>query len=177
MPMRIREAAHSDVPAISKVHVDTWRTTYQGIVPEQHLANLSYERRAKSWYRIFDRALEDGNFTYVATNESDEIIGFANGGVERTGDLLYKGELTAIYIRQSDQKKGIGRELVQVVAERLDRLRINSMLVWVLVDNPACQFYDALEGERVFEKEIMVGGKSLIEVAYGWVDTKNLRAS
>ena len=175
--MMIREATHIDVPAISRVHVDTWRTTYRGIVPDKHLEKLSYDRRAKGWYQILNRAPEDGNFTYIAEDKSGEIVGFANGGVERTGDPVYKGELTAIYIRQNHQGKGIGRRLVQVVADRLDRLGINSMLVWVLVDNPACQFYAALGGELVYEKELTIGGQPLIEVAYGWTDTKNLRAS
>jgi GNAT superfamily N-acetyltransferase len=175
--MMIREATQSDVPAISRVHIDTWRTTYRGIVPDEHLENLSYERRANGWYQILNRAPEDGNFTYIAEDESDEIVGFANGGVERTGDPIYRGELMAIYIRQSYQEKGIGRGLVQVVAERLGRLGINSMLVWVLVDNPACQFYAALGGKIVHEKELTIGGKPLIEVAYGWVDTGNLRTS
>ncbi len=175
--MMIREATQSDVPAISRVHVDTWRTTYRGVVPDEHLANLSYERRANGWYQILNRAPEDGNFTYIAEDESGEIVGFANGGIERTGDPIYRGELTAIYIQQNYQGKGIGRGLVQVVAERLGRLGINSMLVWVLVDNPACQFYAALGGKLVHEKELMIGGKPLIEVAYGWVDTGNLRTS
>jgi len=95
--MLIREATHNDVPAIAKVHVDTWRTTYRGIVPDEHLVNLSYERRANGWYRILSLAPEDGNFTFVAEDESGEIVGFANGGVERTGDPIYQGELTAIY--------------------------------------------------------------------------------
>ncbi|NBD32627.1 MAG: GNAT family N-acetyltransferase [Cyanobacteria bacterium] len=175
--MMIREATQSDVPAISRVHVDTWRTTYRGVVPDEHLANLSYERRANGWYQILNSAPEDGNFTYIAEDESGEIVGFANGGIERTGDPIYRGELTAIYIQQNYQGKGIGRGLVQVVAERLGRLGINSMLVWVLVDNPACQFYAALGGKLVHEKELMIGGKPLIEVAYGWVDTGNLRTS
>lgn len=51
------------------------------------------------------------------------------------------------------------------------------MLVWVLVDNPACQFYAALGGNPVHEKEIEIGGKPLIEVAYGWIETGNLRRS
>jgi GNAT superfamily N-acetyltransferase len=175
--MSIREATHSDVPAISRVHVDTWKTTYRGIVPDEHLANLSYERRANGWYQILNRASEDGNFTYIAEDESGEIVGFANGGVERTGDPVYRGELTAIYIRQSYQGKGIGRGLVRIVAERLGQLGINSMLVWVLIDNPACQFYAALGGKIVREKELTIGGKPLIEVAYGWMDTGNLRTS
>jgi GNAT superfamily N-acetyltransferase len=175
--MLIREATHNDVPAIAKVHVDTWRTTYRGIVPDEHLVNLSYERRANRWYRILSLAPEDGNFTFVAEGESGEIVGFANGGVERTGDPIYKGELTAIYIRQTHQGKGIGRCLVRAVVEKLGRSGIDSMLVWVLADNPAYQFYAALGGKRVHEKELEIGGKPLIEVAYGWLNTRSLRGS
>jgi GNAT superfamily N-acetyltransferase len=175
--MIVREATHNDVPAIAKVHVDTWRTTYRGIVPDEHLAKLSYERRANGWYQILNHAPEDGNFTYVAEEEAGEVVGFANGGVERTGDPVYKGELTAIYIRQTHQGKGIGRCLVRAVAEKLGRSGIDSMLVWVLVDNPACQFYAALGGKRVHEKELEIGGKPLIEIAYGWLNTGSLRCS
>jgi GNAT superfamily N-acetyltransferase len=88
---------------------------------------------------------------------------------------VYKGELTAIYIRQSHQGKGIGRYLVRAVAGRLHLSGINSMMVWVLVDNPACQFYSALGGKPVHEKELEIGKKPLIEVAYGWMDTGSLR--
>jgi GNAT superfamily N-acetyltransferase len=174
--MIVREATQNDVSAIAKVHVDTWRTTYRGIVPDEHLANLSYERRANGWYQILNQAPEDGNFTYVVEEESGEIIGFASGGIERTGDPVYKGELTAIYIRQKHQGKGIGRCLARAVAERLYRSGINSMLVWVLVNNSACQFYSALGGKTVREKELEIGGKPLIEVAYGWIDTVTLRS-
>ncbi|MEO1210420.1 MAG: GNAT family N-acetyltransferase [Cyanobacteria bacterium J06638_20] len=173
--MLIREATHDDVPAISRVHVDTWRTTYRGIMPDEHLAKLSYERRERGWYAVFKQAAEDGNFTYVVQDESGEIIGFANGGKERTGDPAFRGELTGIYIRQAYQGQGLGRRLVQVVAERLSQLGLDSMLIWVLVDNPACGFYAALGGQRVREQELQIGGKPLIEVAYGWVDTRKLR--
>ncbi|MFB2893443.1 N-acetyltransferase family protein [Aerosakkonemataceae cyanobacterium BLCC-F50] len=173
MIMIVREATHNDVPAIARVHVDTWRSTYQGIVPDEHLAKLSYEQRANFWHQIFHLPPEDSNFTFVAEEESSKIVGFANGGVERTGDPLYKGELNAIYILQIHQGKGIGRCLVQAVAKMLIQLGIKSMLVWVLVDNPACQFYTALGGEPVREKEIEIGGKRLIEVAYGWKNLEN----
>jgi GNAT superfamily N-acetyltransferase len=76
-------------------------------VPDEHLANLSYARRANGWYKIFNHAPEDSNFTYVAEEEPGEIVGFVNGGVERTGDPVYKGELMAIYILQNHQGKGI----------------------------------------------------------------------
>jgi hypothetical protein len=61
--MIVREATHSDVSAMAQVHVDTWRTTYQGIVPDEFLANLSYEKRENSWHQVLENAPNDGSFT------------------------------------------------------------------------------------------------------------------
>jgi hypothetical protein len=36
-------------------------------------------------------------------------------------------------------------------------------------------FYSALGGKLVHEKELEIGGKPLIEVAYGWMDSGSLR--
>jgi GNAT superfamily N-acetyltransferase len=121
-------------------------------------------------------ASEDDNFTCVAEEESGEIVGFVNGGVERTGNSVYQGELTAIYIRQIHQGRGIGRCLVRAAAEKLEQRGIDSMLVWVLADNPAYQFYAKLKGIPVYKKELEIGGKRLIEIAYGWTNTSTLRS-
>jgi ribosomal protein S18 acetylase RimI-like enzyme len=173
--MIVREATHSDVSAMARVHVDTWRTTYRGIVPDELLANLSYEKRENGWHQVLDKAPKDDNFTYVAEDESGQIVGFANGGVERAGDPVYQGELSAIYVLKSHQQEGIGRELVRAATQRLGRMKIHSMLVWVLADNPACRFYETLGGQKVYEKEIERGGAKLIEIAYGWTDIANLQ--
>ncbi len=174
--MIVREATRSDVSAMARVHVDTWRTAYRGIVPDEFLTNLSYEKRENGWHQILDNASKDGNFTYVAESESGQIVGFANGGVERAGDPVYQGELRAIYVLQSYQQKGIGRELVRKVAQKLIQMEIHSMLVWVLADNPACRFYERLGGQKVYEKEIERGGVKLIEIAYGWTDITSLQS-
>jgi ribosomal protein S18 acetylase RimI-like enzyme len=173
--MIVREATHRDVAAMARVHVDTWQTTYRGIVPEEFLANLSYEKRENGWHQVLDNAPKDGNFTYVAEDESGQIVGFANGGIERAGDPVYQGELSAIYVLKNHQQKGIGRELVRAVVQKLGRMEISSMLVWVLADNPACRFYETLGGQKVHEKEIERGGAKLIEIAYGWTDIVNLQ--
>ncbi|MER3433734.1 MAG: GNAT family N-acetyltransferase [Leptolyngbya sp. ERB_1_1] len=175
--MIVREATQRDVSAMARVHVDTWRTTYQGIVPDEFLTNLSYEKRENGWHQVMDNALEDANFTYVAENESGQLVGFANGGVERSGDPVYQGELNAIYVLKSHQQRGIGRELVRAVVQKLDQMKIRSLLVWVLVGNPACRFYETLGGQKVYEKEIEIGGSKLIEIAYGWTNTANLQCT
>lgn len=169
--MILREARLDDAEAIARVHVDTWRTTYRGIVPQEYLARLSYEQRERSWRQMLSTA-EDSHFIYVIEDRAGQIIGFANGGKERTGDSVYKGELYAIYIIDTCQRQGLGRRLTRAVVERLCEVGFHSMLVWVLADNPACRFYEALGGQKVYEKQIERGGVMLNEFAYGWTDTQ-----
>ncbi|OQA93205.1 MAG: hypothetical protein BWY25_03118 [Chloroflexi bacterium ADurb.Bin222] len=42
----LRPARLEDAPILARVHIDTWRSTYGGIVPAAHLAGLSLERSA-----------------------------------------------------------------------------------------------------------------------------------
>ena len=47
--MTIRPAEVQDAAGIARVHVESWRSTYQGIFPESFLASLSVERRENYW--------------------------------------------------------------------------------------------------------------------------------
>lgn len=172
--VHIREASYRDIPAIARVHVDTWRSTYSGIVPDEILAELSYEQREKSWQEVFDHAPHLSGFTYLAVEQSGQVVGFVDGGQERTNDQNYLGELNAIYILKSHQQKGLGRKLVQVAVQRLSQMNIHCMLAWVLEENPACKFYEALGGQRIQSKKIDMRGYQLLEIAYGWSDTSAL---
>jgi L-amino acid N-acyltransferase YncA len=167
--MRIREATTADATAIAEVHIVSWRTTYHGIVPDAHLASLSVEERAGRWSKILTG--QDGTFTYVAVDENGQIVGFASGGPLREGDPAYAGELYAIYLLPDAKSKGYGRRLASMVAQRLAREGMPSMLVWVLAENYARGFYERLGGALIGEQPITIGGAELREVAYGWPDT------
>ena len=159
---------------MAKVHVDTWRTMYSGIVPVDHLASLSYTERQSRWEEIL-RTNQPATSNFVAEAESGDIVGFAGGAPEREGNSTYRGELYAIYLLDSYQRKGIGRRLVSAVARRPLVDGFDSMLVWALEDNhPACRFYELLGGERVGRKTITVGGSDLVEVSYAWRDIAGL---
>lgn len=51
--MEIRRAVLADAKGIAKVQVDSWQTTYQGIVPAEFLAGMSYEDREQKWKIVF----------------------------------------------------------------------------------------------------------------------------
>ena len=161
--MRIREAVLEDAEGIARVHVDSWRTTYKGIVSESVLQQLSYEQRAENWRRGIGR-----NALYVAEDESGKIVGFATGGKERTGNYDADGELYAIYLLNEVQGQGIGRKLTRIIARSLQEQGFASMLVWVLDRNPSKQFYESLGGQPIDEAMIDIGGEEFKEIAYYW---------
>ncbi|HAZ40288.1 MAG TPA: GNAT family N-acetyltransferase, partial [Exiguobacterium sp.] len=99
--MRIREARLEDASTIARVHIDAWRETYQGIIPDPYLAQLSYEKRTKQW----EQTLVDQR-VYVVELE-DEVVGFAQGGPNRRD--AREGELYAIYVLRASQGQGLGK--------------------------------------------------------------------
>jgi GNAT superfamily N-acetyltransferase len=170
--MVIREAKEMDAASIARVVVDTWRTTYTGIVPQDYLDSLSYEKATSRWQeRLSDMAkLWPGWFTYVVEDDNGEVIGFAGGGPSQGYGLPFSGELGFIYLLKSHQRQGIGRQMAATVALRLKKQGHNSMLVWVFSANPYRAFYEALGGRPVAEREIDRYGANLAETAYGWQD-------
>jgi GNAT superfamily N-acetyltransferase len=74
---------------------------------------LSPAECAGEWHNVF--ADQSGrHFVFVADDEGDELIGFAAAGPERSGDPKYRGELYAVYVLPSQQRRG--RALVRAVA-------------------------------------------------------------
>jgi GNAT superfamily N-acetyltransferase len=169
----IRMALGVDAPAIARVHVDSWRTTYRDIVPEEHLAKLSYEKREQLWNSVITDPLQ---VTLVA-EAGGGIVGFASGGRNRGGEAEYRGELYAVYLLQAQQQRGLGRRLTLGVARELEKVGMRTMLVWVLRETPACEFYMRLGGKPVASKLTIVGDKTLEEVAYGWTNLPALLLS
>ncbi|MBG9587502.1 GNAT family N-acetyltransferase [Cytobacillus firmus] len=167
--MKIRAAKLSDAGGIAKVHVDSWRTTYKNIIPEEFLENLSYQSREELWINIIPKGI-----VFVAENDEGQIVGFSSGGKERSGDYKeYQGELSSIYILKDFQGQGIGKALVKSVTKELGKSGMNTMLVFVLADNNSTLFYEAMGGKVIDKIEVKIAGKKLYELVYGWdtIDT------
>jgi L-amino acid N-acyltransferase YncA len=169
MLILVRKAKVDDAEWIAKVRVDTWRTAYKGILTEEFLSNMSSDQSRHMWETILlDPKSQDA--VYVAEDSSKHVVGFVSCGPYRDNDPLYKGEIYALYVLQEGQKRGIGRQLMQAAVTSLKNRGFNSMIAWVLADNPSSQFYERLGGKHVQTRNIAIGGKQLEEYAYGWKD-------
>jgi ribosomal protein S18 acetylase RimI-like enzyme len=170
----LRPAEPSDAAAIARVHVASWRTTYQGLLPDAYLDAMDEDRYAGRWRRtLLDRT---GRSIVLVAEEEEVIAGYASGGPERDEDDRYEGELYAIYLLREFQGRGLGRALVEAVAAALADRGVTSMVVWVLRENAGARaFYERLGGVYLRERELQLGSEGslhLAEVSYLWEDTR-----
>ena len=168
----IRPALPVDAAEIARVHVDSWRTSYRGLLADDFLESLSEAGYTERWRRV----IGDGTSRVFVVEEPEGIVGFASGGRERAGESGFEGELYAIYIVAGSQRLGHGRELVRAMAAALRDMGLSDMIVWVLRDNvPAREFYERLGGSYVRSQPITIGATTLEEMCYGWRSLDDIR--
>jgi GNAT superfamily N-acetyltransferase len=164
MSFYIRQAQPADAQEIAHVQVESWRTTYKGIVPDTFLASMNEEARTESWHpQLADEAIR----IFVACDETG-VIGFIAGGEIRDPAEDYDAELYAIYLFEQNQQRGAGRALVRALAATLHAQGLKKMIVWALEANPSVEFYKRLGAIPVTTKIIHIGGKDLSDLALGW---------
>lgn len=163
----VRLARCEDAPGIAHVHVASWRTTYQGMMPDSVLAALSVERREEMWRRRLCVPAPDGGM-FVA-ERAGVIVGFASLGPSDEEFPGYDAELQTVYLLQSEQGRGTGHRLFQSAVNVLRERGAPSFMLMVLRDNHrARRFYEAHGGQLIGDKPTERGGETIIEVAYGW---------
>ncbi|MEG0386418.1 MAG: GNAT family N-acetyltransferase [Solibacillus sp.] len=165
--MNIRRATKLDAQGIAKVHVDSWRTTYKGIIPQSFLDNLSYENREELWQKNI--AIEK-NIVLVAENERGEIVGLADGSTREANLEANASDLTSIYLLEQYQGQGIGKELLKEMMRSFKERQFQTIYVDVLSDNKTRHFYEYYGAEYVKSVPLAIGGTVVEEEVYVWKD-------
>src|SRR5260370_14870145 len=164
MNLKIRKADIEDAAAIAHVHVESWKTTYAGIVSESLLASLNKEVRTQSW----QEQILANNISILVAEDETGIFGFAAGGKIREKLDDYDAELYAIYLLHERQKQGAGRTLCLTLASALQTSGFTSMIVWVLEQNPSVSFYERLGAVQIARRIINIAGADLPDLALVW---------
>jgi GNAT superfamily N-acetyltransferase len=164
MEFQIRTALVDDARAIARVQVESWKTTYAGIVPEAFLKTMDTDQRAERWR---ERSATGDILALVAENESG-VFGFVSGGKLREEIDGYDGELFVLYLLRESQGKGAERYLFEKLTGSLYAKGYSRMALWVLRRNLAVTFYEHMGGIEIGTKTIEIGGSELEGVAYGF---------
>jgi ribosomal protein S18 acetylase RimI-like enzyme len=171
----IRRATESDATAIAQVHLATWRSTYGGIVAQDHIDSLTVDAYSTRWRSRLIGSTNPPPTVLVATDVSGDIIGFTSGGTTRENSLPFDAELYAIYVLQECQGRGIGRSLVNDLVGHLLEHGHTSLCVSVLTNNPARLFYERLGGKWIRNVSNVIGGSAYPATWYGWDDLRTLK--
>jgi len=171
--IRIRRATPDDARGIAHAHVESWRSAYAGILPDRVMVQMSAEQKASSWRRQLETHAKTQG-VLVAELSDGGIAGFASCGRAVNALSGFDGEIYMLYILPDWQEQGLGRGLLCASLQLLSQGNCNSALVWVLAGNPSRFFYEAMGGRRVGERDEVLWGAKLHELAYGWHRLKPL---
>ena len=169
----IRPARPGDASGIARLDIETWRTTYAGVLSASYLVGLSERRREIGWRMAILREPRD---VRVALDAAGMILGFGSCGPSRS-ERHFPGEVFTLYVAPDQQNQGIGRRLLIALFRRLVASGLDAAIVWVLRDNPSRFFYERLGGHQTIRKAIPVGGSLVEAIAYGWRDLPGFLAA
>lgn len=161
-------AGPADAEDLARVHVQAWRETYKGLLPDAFLARMS----EPGFTRRFGRELrEPRGVVTLAAADRYGLVGYASGGASR-GQTEGEAEIALLYVLRKAQGRGVGRELLMRMAKALAAEGATSLRLSVLRDNMAARgFYEHLGGlPEPARQEPGPGGRLLFEVAYRWND-------
>ena len=141
--MNLRKAIPDDAFAIARAHVDSWRSAYRGLAPDDRLAGLDYARGAGRFRESILVGLEE---IYIA-EEDGEVVGFLAFGRPRDSDVTHEttGEIYAMYLLSQYWRKGIGGSMLKKAERILGSQGCLRVTLWVLEGNErARRFYEAM---------------------------------
>lgn len=149
---------------LGAIHVQAWRETYAGQMPDEYLSGLDAVRRAAHWRKILlSPGPREASFLI---HHNGEEAGFVSFGPGRGKNLNSWGEIYALYLLKSHQRRGLGTALYRTAVERLVGWGYRKIGIWVLATNRiALDFYHAQGASATPTRQRLdFGGASLEEI-------------
>jgi GNAT superfamily N-acetyltransferase len=122
----VREARPADVPAIGSVQARAWRAAYARLLPADVLAALDPEVLAEGW-RTAVTAPPSPRHRVMVACAGPTVVGFAACGPD--------GELVALLVDPTHQRRGHGSRLLNAVADLLREDGTDRLAAWTPVDD------------------------------------------
>lgn len=149
----VRDAVAEDAPALARVHRDSWRQAYGGLLDPDYLDSLTVEGLSAQWAHTMAGRTDD---RLLVVGAADDVRGFAHVGPCHDGDATPgTTELYKLYIHPDWWGRGVGRAVHDAALDRLAAAGSRLVTLWVLGTNTnARRFYEhrgwsLVDGARV----------------------------
>jgi ribosomal protein S18 acetylase RimI-like enzyme len=134
MSAEVRPARVSDLETLASIHVQAWRETYAGLIPEPAATGMPLAARVAMWRPRFQGAAA-GRGIWLGLDAAGAPAGFVACGARRPDGPAAEAEIHALYLRTHAQRRGLGRRLMAEAARFLAAEGFASLGLWVLAVN------------------------------------------
>jgi ribosomal protein S18 acetylase RimI-like enzyme len=137
LTIRVRAAVDQDVPQMARLHVESWRETYRGLMADTVLDDPEViPRRERFWAAALTDPRYAANRIAVA-ERNGLLIGVAMAGPVIEPDVQWAAQLFVLYTYAAVHGLGAGAALLDAVIEPKTTAGL-----WVADPNPRAQnFY------------------------------------
>jgi len=156
----IRVATLDDVEQLADMHVAVWRSTYQGMMPDDYLAAMNPVERHPIWIDVISKKVWP---LYVA-DKDQRIVGFAYLCASAENKAI--AELKAINVLADYAYQGIGSDLLQTCLKQARDKQFSSVMLWVVADNIVARKFYTKHGFSLTSKQRFVKALNVTEYNY-----------
>jgi GNAT superfamily N-acetyltransferase len=172
--MTIRMAGPADADVIAQLHALSWDTAYRGILSDDFLDGPLLADRRALWRTRFAQVNRTDQMVLV-DEVAGQIRGFACAFLDADPD--WGTLLDNLHVVPESKGKGLGRQLMAEVANRLLKLNRTRLHLWAFEQNRAArEFYERLGGVMTTSHtESAPDGREVNAVRYCWSDLADVQ--
>ena len=133
--MKLVKGLPEDARILKNIHVCAYQKCYRGFLPDEYLDSLTVnddivERTA--------RHIEKTECYFVELDS--EKIAFVYLDYPKENEQQF--EIMAIYVRPDNQKKGVGRFLIDELIQMKKKEGFRQVIAWTIKNGPSVGFYE-----------------------------------
>lgn len=163
MKVSIRKATLLDAENIAKINVSSWQKTYKKIFPSNFLNSLDNEKNLNHTIMRIQESIKNNN--YLIAEFNNEVVGFCKIGKSTKKGYENYGEIVALYVKNEETKKGIGKQLF-IAANDLLKEFFNNNIVSCIKNNSSNNFYKKMGCVMIGECDFNLNGTIYKENLY-----------
>ena len=164
MNISIRRGNEEDSEVISRIHAESWKSAYKGMVPEEYLKDLKDDFWALNFKKWISEDMVKVKIIYVDFKAAG-VIAYGKSRDEKFNDYA---EVWSFYLRPEYFRKGLGTTLMKSVLCEMCDEGYKHCYLWVLeTNNNARRFYEKIGFRSNNDKcHSKILDKNLIDIRY-----------
>jgi GNAT superfamily N-acetyltransferase len=167
-PIYLTAASSQDADSIARLHAQSWRTTYRGVLADEFLDGRVVAERREFWSSHFAGAPSDRRVVLKAVGDG-RLLGFVCILLDE--EPKWGARLDNLHVSPESKGTGVGYELFQAAREWIANVAPGTaMHLWCVERNDiARRFYDRQGGKIVETANRPFGQQASVpELRYWW---------